>query len=71
MKLNMRICFEESKINEIKHNLNHNIQNFDTHFDADPDVTKEIQGLADFLAENSHEDFVKRVPVQQKNIIHM
>ena len=66
IKYEEKIFFEESKINEFKHNLNHNIHNFDTHFDAEPDVTKQIQGLNDFLAENSREDFVKRVPVQQK-----
>ena len=32
------------------------------HFDAEPDVTKQIQGLTDFLAENFREVFCKTSP---------
>ena len=48
-KYEEKIVFDESRTNEFQHYLNHNIQIFDTQFDSDPHVTKQIENLTDFL----------------------
>ena len=65
MNRNMKkkIVFDESRTNEFQHYLNHNIQIFDTQFDSDPHVTKQIENLTDFLVESSRDIFVKRIPI--------
>ena len=60
-KKKKKMFFKESKSNDFKHNLYHNIQTLDTCFDTETYTTT----LTNFLEENSRNVFRKRIPVQK------
>ena len=58
-----KIIYEELKNLEFMNTLNHNLQDFDTLFDSEKDISTQIKNLTYFLTENSRTVFGQKFPV--------